>query len=64
MCGSITYPEQSWRPLASNNRLLMIHQAPNLCLLNAELNIVKQILWSYDRIRDILSMKKRCQLKR
>ena len=39
--------------LASNGRLLLIHQKPNLCFVNTELTIVKQVLWSYDVIDDM-----------
>ena len=50
---TITYPTGSWRSLASNGRLLLIHQEPNLCFVNAELTIVKQVLWPHERIKDI-----------
>jgi hypothetical protein len=46
-------PDGSCCALASNDRLLLIHQEPNLCFLDIELRIVKQILWSYDRIQKI-----------
>ncbi|UJR22966.1 hypothetical protein I4U23_025993 [Adineta vaga] len=39
--------------LASNDRYLLIHQQPNLCLVDQEMNIVKQTLWSYDAIYDM-----------
>jgi len=39
--------------LASNEQLLLIHQKPNLCLVDQELKIVKQVLWTHDVIRDM-----------
>jgi hypothetical protein len=50
---SIEYSPNSFRSLASNDRVLLIHQAPNLCFLNVELKVVKQVLWPYDGITDI-----------
>jgi hypothetical protein len=47
---TIPYPPKSWVPLASNDHHLLFHQAPNLSLVNQELTIVKQVLWSYDTI--------------
>jgi hypothetical protein len=47
---TIVYPARSYCALASNDRLLLTHQEPNLCFLDTELRIVKQILWSYDMI--------------
>ncbi|CAF1090783.1 unnamed protein product [Rotaria sordida] len=49
----IKYPPESYCPLACNDRLLLIHQAPNLCFMDTEMVIIKQILWSHDAIRDI-----------
>lgn len=39
--------------LASNDQFLLIHQNPNLCLIDKEMKIVKQVLWTYDLIWDI-----------
>jgi hypothetical protein len=50
---TIQYQTGSYRVLASNDRLLLIHQKPNLCFLNSELTIVKQVLWPYDVINDM-----------
>jgi hypothetical protein len=50
---SIKCPPKSFFSLASNDRVLLIHQAPNLCFLDVRLKIVKQMLWSYDVITDI-----------
>jgi len=50
---TIAYPSRSSRALSSNDRLLLIHQAPNLYFLNTELIILKQVLWPHDIIDDI-----------
>ena len=47
---TINYPHQSWYSLASNDRFLLLHQAPNLCLLNRQLSIIKQTKWSHNAI--------------
>ncbi|CAF1296140.1 unnamed protein product [Rotaria sp. Silwood1] len=49
----IKYTPGSYCPLACNDQLLLIHQAPNLCFMNNEMIIVKEILWTYNAIRDI-----------
>ncbi len=43
----IQYIPGSCFPLASNEHHLLFHQTPNLCLVNQELIIVKQVLWPY-----------------
>jgi hypothetical protein len=50
---TIQYQTGSYRALASNDRLLLIHQKSNLCFLNSELTIVKQVLWPHDAINDM-----------
>ncbi len=50
---TIKYPNNSCYSLVNNDRLLLTHQAPNLCFLDTELRVVKQILWSYDMIGKI-----------
>ncbi|CAF0914984.1 unnamed protein product [Rotaria sordida] len=50
---TIHRPERSFRSLTGNDRYLLIHQHPNLCLFDREINIVKQALWSYDPIQDM-----------
>jgi len=56
----ISYPYQTidcsnnlTKPLASNNQYLLIYQMKNLCLINRELTLVKQIPWNYGRIWDM-----------
>ncbi|CAF0961940.1 unnamed protein product [Rotaria sordida] len=50
---TIHRPEESSRLLTGNDRYLLVHQYPNLCLFDREMNIVKQMLWSYGKINDM-----------
>ncbi|CAF3723194.1 unnamed protein product [Rotaria sordida] len=51
--GTIHRPKGSSGPLTCNDRYLLIHQHPNLCLYDREMNIAKQTLWRYGRIWDM-----------
>lgn len=43
-----------WGPgLVSNNQFLLIDRHPNLCLINQQLEIVKETTWKFDFIRDM-----------
>ncbi|UJR22992.1 hypothetical protein I4U23_026019 [Adineta vaga] len=46
-------PRDSRMILACNDQNLVIHQKPNLCLIDQEMNIIKKTLWSYDKIIDM-----------
>lgn len=46
----ITRSDKSSTALANNDRYLLIHQNSNLCLINDELEIIKQNEWIYDSI--------------
>jgi hypothetical protein len=46
-------PAGSHTALASNNQFLLTHQHPNWSLIDKEMNIVKQVLWTYDIIWDM-----------
>ena len=50
---TINYPRENWAPLACNNRYLLIHQEPNLCLVDRDANIIKQNSWIYGTIYDM-----------
>ncbi|CAF0949076.1 unnamed protein product [Rotaria sp. Silwood1] len=50
---TVLHPEGSFQSVTSNDRHLLMHQHPNLCLLDREMNIVKQTLWSYSEIWDM-----------
>ena len=47
---TIPYTPGSWFPLASSEQYLLFHQAPNLCFVDKEFNIIKEILWSHATI--------------
>ncbi len=47
---TINYSSESWYSLASNDRFLLLHQTPNLCLFNRQLLIVKQTEWFHNII--------------
>ena len=49
---TISRPEGSYGILASNNQNLLIHQAPDLCLVNQALAIFKRAPWRYGIIYD------------
>lgn len=49
----INVPQESYGVLAANERLLLIHQAPNLCLIDKDLNIMKKIPWRNGMIYDL-----------
>ncbi|CAF1359457.1 unnamed protein product [Adineta ricciae] len=40
------------KPLASNEQYLLIYRMQNLCLIDRELTLVKQVSWSHNRIWD------------
>ncbi|UJR21946.1 hypothetical protein I4U23_025015 [Adineta vaga] len=50
---TINYPRENWAPLTCNNRYLLIHQEPNLCLIDQDLNVIKQNSWIYGTIYDM-----------
>ena len=50
---TINYPRDNWAPLACSNRYLLIHLEPNLCLVDEDMNIVKQNSWIYGTIYDM-----------
>ena len=50
---TISYPRENWVPLACSSRYILLHQEPNLCLVNRDLNIVKQNSWIYGTIYDM-----------
>ncbi|CAF3033550.1 unnamed protein product [Rotaria sp. Silwood2] len=50
---TIDSPKGSCGSLTGNDRYLLKHQEPNLCLFDREMNIVKQTLWPYGAIHDM-----------
>jgi hypothetical protein len=49
----INRSEDSSKPLASNGRVLLMHHEDQLCLLNYDMTVRKQIPWTYGWIRDM-----------
>ena len=49
---SFEHSSKSCVILASNDKCLLMHQAPNLCLMNEDMNIVQQVIWPFERILD------------
>ncbi|CAF0989409.1 unnamed protein product [Rotaria sp. Silwood1] len=47
------YSTTSSSALASNKEFLLMHQSPNLCLIDRDCKIVKQNVWPHDWIRDM-----------
>ncbi|CAF3627537.1 unnamed protein product [Rotaria sp. Silwood1] len=50
---TIHRPKGSFRPFTGNERYLLIHQQPNICFFDREMNIAKQIVWPYGTIQDM-----------
>jgi len=44
---------KSDNPLASNDRCLLMHIYPDLCLMSEDLSVLKQRKWDHDDIRDM-----------
>jgi hypothetical protein len=50
---TINRPDGSKVVINSNGRFLLMHKKPNLCLVDQEMNIVKEVLWNHDYIYDM-----------
>ncbi|CAF0774464.1 unnamed protein product [Adineta steineri] len=48
----INYPLESRMALTCNGQHVLIHRKPNLCLIDREMNIVKQTVWYSEKIYD------------
>jgi hypothetical protein len=53
VCKTINYTDKSSVSLASNDRFLLMHQMPSLCLVDLNLEIVRQTTWNYGEYRDM-----------
>jgi hypothetical protein len=53
VCKTIDRPAGSRRAIYSNDQFLLVHQKPKLCLVDREMNIVKEVLWNHDTIYDM-----------
>jgi hypothetical protein len=47
------YINESWPVVASNDHVLLMHQKPNLCLVDRHLKVVKHVLWDDKCIYDM-----------
>ena len=50
---SINLPEGSFGAMASNDRYLLIHQAPDLCLIRQDLTIFKRVAWRHEILHNL-----------
>ena len=50
---TFAYLDDSSKLLCTNERYLLVHQNSNLCLLDKELNIIKEKSWTYGWIMDM-----------
>ncbi len=50
---TINHVDGSSRHIASNDRYFLIHQAPNLCLMDRDFKVIKRNRWEYDLIHDM-----------
>jgi hypothetical protein len=50
---TIIRPSGSDRALTSNDRYLLFHKAPNLCLIDRDLTLVKEIFWCHGQLNDM-----------
>lgn len=52
-CKTINHSDKSSSVLASNTQFLLVHQERNLCVINHEMNVVKEVSWPYSNIHDM-----------
>jgi len=52
-CGTIQRPGGSNLWICASDSYLLIHQKPNLCFVDCELNVIKEVRWNYDSIYDM-----------
>ncbi len=50
VCKTINYTDKSRMALASNDQFIMMHQLPDLCLIDQNLDIIRRATWSYGDI--------------
>jgi len=51
---NIKLPARSKLVINSNDRFLLMHQKPNICLVDRDINVVKVVLWTHGDIYDSL----------
>jgi polyhydroxyalkanoate synthesis regulator phasin len=52
-CKTINYPGGNSVVISNNGRFLLTHKNSNLCLVDREMNIVKEVPWTHDNIYDM-----------
>jgi len=52
-CKTISRPAGSKVSICASDKYLLVHQKPNLCLVDHEINVVRETLWNYPDIYDI-----------
>ncbi|CAF3364799.1 unnamed protein product [Rotaria socialis] len=50
---TLASPSGSYVEIASNDQFLLVHQKPNLCIVDLDMNIKQQILWEHKQIWDM-----------
>jgi hypothetical protein len=53
VCKTITSTDESCVSLASNDRFLLIHRQPDLCLIDRDFKIIRQVTWNYGKIESM-----------
>ena len=52
-CKTISRPAGSKFSICASDKYLLIHRKPNLCFVDFEMNVVKEMLWNYEDIGDM-----------
>ena len=52
-CRTIQRPSGSKVCVCANDNFLLIHRKPNLCLVDREMNIIKEVIWDYEKTFDM-----------
>ena len=53
VCKTINRTPGSRITMSNNRRFLLMHKKPNLCLVDQQMNIVKEVSWNYDHLSDM-----------
>jgi hypothetical protein len=53
ICKAIKRTGGSKKVISNNHQFLLMHKTPNICLVDREMNIVKEVLWNYDTLYDM-----------
>jgi hypothetical protein len=50
---TIDYTRKGFYPIASNEQCLLMYREPNLCLIDRNFKLIKQLLWTHGPITDV-----------